>query len=71
MNQYTMQEKIFRALSSGEWATVEQVAERVGCKPNSTIRCILHTLAFCGLVTCEWARPNSQYQIFYRWTKGE
>jgi len=45
-----MQEKVMGTLGKSWGMTVGEVAQRLGVKPTTTIRCILETLAFCGVL---------------------
>lgn len=70
----TMQEKVCKALEvNNDWCTVGEVARRLGVKPNTTIRVILDTLVFCGLVKKSWGWTGKQNAAFYKktWKRGE
>ncbi len=48
--EFKMQSEVLLALQGREWYTVGQVANRIGAKPTSTIRCILETFCFLDFV---------------------
>jgi predicted transcriptional regulator len=63
---FEMQDKVYRALERDQWLTIGEVAQRLSQRPNSTIRCILDTLSYAGLVLRSWGKINGQYAYFYK-----
>lgn len=62
-----MQEKVMAALvRNGGWMTVGQVAQECGVKPNSTIRCILETMAYFRIIRCDWGWTGKQNAMHYK-----
>lgn len=62
-----MQEKVMAALErNGDWMTVGQVAQACGVQTNSTIRCILETMAWYGVIRCEWGWTGKQHAMHYK-----
>lgn len=67
MAEYTPQQSTMNILETNEWLSIGEVAERLGVKPNTTLRCILDTLAYAGLVLRSWGMTdNNQHAFFYR-----
>lgn len=69
--EYSSQEKVMNVLDKEHWWTVGEVAGMLNQRPNSTIRCILDTLAYAGLVLRSWGKVNGQYAYFYKLPSGD
>jgi hypothetical protein len=60
MVEQTLQFQLCEILSrGGEW-TITQLARAAGLKPNTTIRVILETLVFTGVVRRAWVRTSNK-----------
>jgi hypothetical protein len=72
MTSYSTQKQIITLLqNSAEWYTVGEVAQGLGKRPNTTIRTILDTLVFAGVILCSWGTTDTQHAKYYHWPMRE